>query len=477
MPDKHIYILSSILQQEILAVINSLGPSNTCGLAICVSLRHEHDRIDECDVLYQEPLSIRHVDGRPMNMSFKYVLALFACLFFQANAQQVSNHAAPHGSPSKALVLLVSIDGFRHDYIHRGLSPNLLALAETGAHAKKFEPVFPSITFPNHYSQVTGLYPDHNGVVNNTMYDPSRTEQVFKLSDRNAIENPLWWDEATPLWVTLEQQGKIASTLFWVGSEAENHGMHPNDWLPYDNKLSSSDRAQQLLRWLARPDRTRADFATLYFSEVDAKGHEFGPTSPEVNAAIANVDHALGELLAGLQTLGLRELTTIVITSDHGMAQVTPDHAIDLSVYAKGVESAKIQWTGPLAGYDVNTSDTPILLNLLKQDTHMSCWAKEAMPAQYHFGTHRRIPTVVCLAQPGWSTIAKPGQKVIPGQHGYDPSTADMQGLFIAQGPHLKVTKLDTVKNIDIYNLLVRLLKVTGEKNDGEDQLYDQINN
>jgi len=410
-----------------------------------------------------------------MQTLIRYTLVLLVLVFSQTNAQNADNQTASTASPKKNLVLLISIDGFRNDYLNRGITPNLLALANKGAHAKNFEPVFPSITFPNHYSQVTGLYPDHNGMVNNTMYDPTKTEQIFKLSDRNAIENPIWWEEGTPLWVTIQKQGKISSTLFWVGSEAVNHGMQPTDWLRYDNNLSSLGRAQQLLRWLDRPDQTRADFATLYFSEVDSKGHEFGPDSTEVNASIANVDAVIGEVLKGLNALGLADKTTLVITSDHGMAKVEPDRGIDLSVYAQGIASAKIQWTGPLAGYDVNPADKPLLLNNLKQDSHMNCWAKEDMPAKYHFGTHRRIPQVVCLAQSGWSTIAKAGQKVIPGQHGYDPVQPDMQGLFIAQGPQIKKMQLDTVKNIDIYNLLVHLLNVTGEKNDGDDKLYEQI--
>ena len=334
-----------------------------------------------------------------MRTLIRFTLVLLVLVFSHANAQKAVNQTASTASPKKNLVLLISIDGFRNDYLNRGITPNLLALANQGAHAKNFEPVFPSITFPNHYSQVTGLYPDHNGMVNNTMYDPAKTEQVFKLSDRNAIENPLWWEEGTPLWVTIQKQGKISSTLFWVGSEAVNHGMQPTDWLRYDNNLNSLGRAQQLLRWLDRPDQSRADFAA----------------------------------------------------------------------------SAKIQWTGPLAGYDVSAADKPVLLNNLKQDSHLTCWSKEAMPAKYHFGTHRRIPQVVCLAQAGWSTIAKAGQKVIPGQHGYDPVQPDMQGLFIAQGPQINKIQLDTVKNIDIYNLLVHLLNVTGEKNDGDDKLYEQI--
>lgn len=410
-----------------------------------------------------------------MKRLVKSTLLLLALALQQVVAQTSVPPGNALNRAQKDLVILVSIDGFRNDYLARGLTPNLLALAQQGTVAKKLEPVFPTITFPNHFALITGRYPDHNGIVNNTMYDPSRTDQVFRLSDRHAIENPLWWDEGTPLWVTLNKQGKRSSTLFWVGSEAPIQGIQPNDWLSYDHGLSSLDRTKQLLRWLNRADQDRADFATLYFSEVDSKGHEFGPDSPEVNASLVSADQAIGELVQGLRALGLLEKTTLVVTSDHGMAQIAPDRAVDLSTYAKELDSVRIQWTGPLAGFDSNPTDKPILLSRLKQNTNMDCWAKEDIPAKYHFGTHRRVPQVVCLAKAGWSTIARAGQKVIPGQHGHDPSDPAMQGLFIIQGPQIKTAQLETVRNIDIYNFLVRLLKVVGEKNDGQDTLYDLV--
>ena len=409
-------------------------------------------------------------------MKRSLIAAFLLTLFFkQTIAQNFESQTIPPSAAHKQLVLLVSIDGFRNDYLDRGITPNLLALAQRGTFAKNFEPVFPTITFPNHYALITGRYPDHNGMVNNTMYDPTKTEQVFRLSDRNAIENPLWWEEGTPLWVTLKKQGKLSSIMFWVGSESLNQGIQPHDWLRYDNNLSSSDRTKQLLRWLNRADPDRADFATLYFSEVDSKGHEFGPDSPEVNASIASADRAIGELLQGLQAQGLAQKTTLVVTSDHGMAHITPEHTIDLSAYTTALASVKVQWSGPLAGFDANPSDKPILLSRLKSNANMSCWAKEEIPAKYHFGTHRRVPQVVCLAKAGWSTVANPRQKVIPGQHGHDPSDPAMQGLLIIQGPQIKRTRLEIVRNIDVYNLLVRLLKIVGEQSDGEDTLYNLV--
>ena len=160
-------------------------------------------------------------------------------------AQNVGALPGVSQTQHKPLVVLISIDGYRNDYMSRGLTPTLKRLADSGAYAENFMPVFPSITFPNHYSLVTGLYPDHHGLVNNTMQDPSKTKQIFKLSDRESVTNPFWYEEATPIWISAKQQGKIVSTLFWPGTEVINHGLRPDDWLNYDDNMASDKRVDQ----------------------------------------------------------------------------------------------------------------------------------------------------------------------------------------------------------------------------------------
>ena len=378
-------------------------------------------------------------------------------------------------SQHKPLVVLISIDGYRNDYMSRGFTPTLKRLADAGTYADNFTPVFPSITFPNHYSLVTGLYPDHHGLVNNTMQDPSKTKQIFKLSDRESVTNPFWYEEATPIWISAKQQGKIVSTLFWPGTEVLNHGLRPDDWLNYDDNMSSNKRVDQLLEWLNREDSKRADFATLYFSEVDHAGHEFGPDALEVNESLKRVDAAIERFVKGLERLDLLKDTTFVITSDHGMAHVAQDHIINLSMVLESTKSAKLVWMGPVAGFNVESVDAEPMLERLKAYPHMSCWHKSKIPPEYHFGTHRRIPGIFCLADVGWSILPNSSMKVIPGMHGYDARAKEMQGLFIASGPGVKKQTLAVVNNIDVYSFLARLIKIKPEPNDGEDILFKQI--
>lgn len=362
----------------------------------------------------------------------------------------------------KPLTVLISIDGFKPDYLKRGITPNLSRLADAGAVAEGMTPAFPSVTFPNHITLVTGVVPDKHGVVNNTMQDPTIPNTRFRLADRAVLADPKWWTEVKPIWVTAHRQKKITSTLFWPGSEVLIEGLQPDDWLPYQ-EISSHDRVLKLLEWLDRPNATRADFATLYFSEVDILGHQTSADSPQTNAAIQRVDQEIGAFIAGLEKLHLRSVTNLVIVSDHGMANTSHDKVIALSDLAPDLPPAAIIWTGAFAGIDIEPSKVDAILTLLKKAEHMACWRKSDIPARFQFGTHRRVPEIFCLADLGWTIINKPGAPIIAGQHGYDPELPDMQALFIASGPRIKNKKIDRFRNTEVYELLCELVRIKSE--------------
>jgi len=405
---------------------------------------------------------------RPRFIKIIYVFLAFLILSSNSVSAQPSESQIAEKKP---LVVLVSIDGFKPEYLTRGLSPTLNRLAQDGTVADGLIPPFPSLTFPSHYSVVTGLTPDHHGIVNNVMYDPEIPEQIFKLSSREAVANPKWWIAGVPIWVTATEQGKISSTLFWPGTEAKNQGIQPQDWLPYDGKMNSVQRVEKLLDWLNRPEEMRADFATLYFSEVDSAGHEYGPRSKEANTSIHNVDLALAKFIEGLEKLKLKNKTTIVITSDHGMAEVDEKNLIDIKSLLKNHQSASIKWLGPLAGVDVTSADQEQALISLAKEANMDCWSKNKLPTEFNFGTNRRIPNVVCLAKLGWTITDSPNKKPIPGQHGYDPNLPDMHGIFIASGYKIEKGKLPAFDNIDVYPLLMKLIKLDGGPQDADDHL------
>ncbi len=257
-------------------------------------------------------------------------------------------------TPANQPLILISIDGFRPDYLQRGVSPVLNQLAQQGASAAVMRPSFPSVTFPNHYTLVTGLRPDQHGIVANTMEDPQIPGVRFALSKREAVTDRRWWDMAEPFWVTAEKAGVKTGTMFWPGSEADIQGVRPSQWAVFDEKMTPATRVDTLLGWLDLPAEQRPRLLTLYFDQVDHAGHDFGPDSPQIAEAVAEVDAALGRLRAGLQQRGMQ--ANLVIVSDHGMAAVSDQRVIRLNRLLPDNQFRTIT-TGPFSGIEL-TAET-----------------------------------------------------------------------------------------------------------------------
>src|ERR1700750_2535708 len=273
---------------------------------------------------------------------------------------------APH------TVVLVSIDAFRPDYMDRGLTPNLAALAREGVRATYMLPSFPSLTFPNHYTLVTGRVPDRNGIVNNRMSDPV----LGLFSNRDATFDGRWWDEAEPIWVTAQKHGLRTVSVFWPGSVAEIHGAHPDRWLLYDGSMGARQRMDQVLAWMDEPG-PRTSLATIYLDEVDHAGHESGPDSPQVDTALREVDDALGHFVDELRRRGLYDTTNLIVLSDHGMADVPEGNTVcaDRETTLDALVSVSygvIATFNPKPGVDGSKA----VARLLGPHQHMRCYRK-----------------------------------------------------------------------------------------------------
>ncbi len=404
------------------------------------------------------------------------VLVLFSAILLTACIKTPSFSFKP-SSKQKPLVLLISIDGFKPAYLDRGLTPTLNRLAKQGVTSKGLIPAFPSVTFPNHYTLVTGLTPDHHGIVNNRMLDPDIPGQVFHYSHPKVMQNPEWWEAATPIWVTAKQHGKITSMMYWPGTQTAIHGIQPDDWLPYQHSMPSLQRTKQLVQWLERPSHERADFATLYFSEVDSMGHDYGPNSAELNNALVNVDQSIAFLMRKLHALGLTAVTSMVIVSDHGMSTVQDNHVINLKALVKGYPETEIVWADAFAGIQARPEHIEPILAKLNKQRHLSCWEKFRIPKRFKFGTNRRIPPIFCLAEQGWFLTEEDKSSPVLGMHGYDPALQDMHGLFIASGNRIQQQSapIDHFDNVDVYPLLAELLGIRALPNDGDDHLLSLL--
>ena len=368
-------------------------------------------------------------------------------------------------------VILVSIDGFKPEYLQRGVTPNLNALVADGVRAEKMLPSFPSITFPNHYTLVTGLRPDHHGIVGNTMIDPAIPGVRFSLGNRDAVIDRRWWDQAEPVWVTAEKNGVRAATMFWPGSEADIHGVRPTEWRVFDGKLPPEKRVDTLLGWVDQPLEKRAGFLTLYFDDVDHAGHEFGPDDQHTTDAVASVDAAIGRLMAGLRSRQVN--ANIVVVSDHGMAATSAERVVYLNKILPS-DSFKVVTAGTYAGIEVAPGqETLVQQQLLKKHEHMECWKKTDIPARFHFGSNTRVPSVVCLADVGWLIFGEENIKnrTNGGAHGYDNTAPEMAATFIAYGPAFKKnTVIPAFDNVDVYPLLMKLIGVQALPSDGSEK-------
>ena len=418
-----------------------------------------------------------------MKFPFRLLLCLLAA-FGAGCATQPPVAPAPTASTAgqPAPLLLISIDAYRYDYIDRGLSPTLAMLAKGGVQAASMQPSFPSLTFPNHYTIVTGLYPDHHGIVNNTMSDPVLGK--FSIGNRKAVSDGRWWNEATPIWETADAHGLRTATMFWPGAEADIHGHHPDEWMPYDGKVTPDQRVDQVLAWLDQPAAQRPTFLTLYFDAVDHAGHEYGPDTPQVNDALRETDEAMARLVQGLKQRGLFDKINLIVLADHGMASTPlPNNVmIDQLIPLDQVRTVAM---GILAGFNPKddsaqaAGDFAAIEHRLEQpQQHMQCWDKTRVPARLHYGSNPRVPQLLCLANVGWritTTDYADSHKghVSIGEHGYDNADPLMQALFVAHGPAFRVdAKVPAFPNVDVYPLMTHLLDLPAAANDGD---YDAV--
>ena len=387
--------------------------------------------------------------------------------------------AATAGSEVRAPVtILVSIDGFRPDYLNRGVTPALARLVAGGVSAD-MRPSFPSKTFPNHWAIVTGLRPDRSGITANTMDDPARPDAPFTM----ATDDPFWWNAAEPIWVTAEKAGIRTATMFWPGANvawgatldaAHPHeatgGIRPEDWQEFNQAVTGAQRVDAVIDWLRRPAATRPRFVTLYFDTVDTAGHRWGPDDPHTTAAVRDVDTQIGRLVDGLATLG--QPANLVVLADHGMAATSSDRTIALDHIADPADYQVVE-TGPYATLRATPGhERRLETALLGHHPHLDCWRKAAIPARFHYGTNSRIPPYLCLADSGWLVVrTAPTTVQTGGNHGYDNLAPSMQALFVANGPAFAAgRRIAPFDNVDVEPLLRDLLGLpAGSGLDGSD--------
>ena len=371
-------------------------------------------------------------------------------------------------------VLLVSLDAFRWDYPVLYRTPNLDELGKVGVKADRMYSSFPTNTFPNHYSIATGLYPDHHGLINNSFPAPD-LGMYYRMGDREAVENPAFYG-GEPMWVTARKQGLKSASFFWVGSEAPVGGMHPDYWKKYDESTGYGERIDTVFRWLNYPEESRPRLINLYFDEPDATSHTFGPESEETKEVVESLDSLVGIIRKRIASLPFGDRVNLIVLSDHGMASVTPEKYINLKNIVPDRMMESISGGNPV--YLINPAEgkTDSVLLLINKENGVKAWRKAELPEKWNYGTNPRIPEIVVVADSSWSIGTRPGPSRNKGAHGYDNMNPELFSIFYATGPAFKKNRtFEELNNVDVYNIVCKILDLKPAPNDGNPKVLKKI--
>uniref|UniRef100_A0A8C6V2H9 Alkaline phosphodiesterase I n=1 Tax=Naja naja TaxID=35670 RepID=A0A8C6V2H9_NAJNA len=397
--------------------------------------------------------------------------------WLEEKCEDISEKQCPEGF-TKPPVLLFSLDGFRAEYLQTWgkLLPVISKLRKCGTYTRSLRPVYPSKTFPNHYSIATGLYPESHGLVDNKMYDPKRNA-TFTL--KNAEKSNPQWYQGQPIWLTAMYQGLKSASFFWPGSDVDVNGSFPNLYKLYNRSIPFEERVITFLRWLQLPEEERPHFYTLYLEEPDSSGHSYGPISSEVILALERVDKVVGLLMDGLKQMNLHNCINIILISDHGMEEANCQKTVYLDAYLSNVKDLFVV-PGPAARLRPQNSPDEYFsfdyeglvrnLTCLVPEQHFKAYLKQMLPKRFHYANNNRIESVHFYMDQQWQLARIPSELkyCTGGFHGSDNVFANMQALFIGFGPGFKFqAEVDPFENIEIYNLMCDLLDLTPAPNNG----------
>jgi predicted AlkP superfamily pyrophosphatase or phosphodiesterase len=436
---------------------------------------------------------------------FRRSAALLAAFLLAGHGPTARAEAVPAVPP----LLLISLDGFRWDYCarHPEESPRLRQLAREGVSARELIPVYPSNTFPNHYAIVTGLYPAHHGIINNDMFDP-RLGEFFHYTLPADSADPRWWG-GEPIWVTAVRQGHASAAYYWIGAEAAVAGVRPTYWKHFDMRVYETQpfaqRIDQVVAWLRLPPAQRPVVITFYLEETNGAGHKYGPDSPELAAAVRLQDGRIGALLDRLEAEHLGPVNVLVV-SDHGMTNVSPDRVMLLDDYLDPA-TVEVDFQSPAMGLrPLRGGSARDLVRALARLPHARAYLTDNqppaaglagwrhrldvdvlhrgdfLPARFHLTGNPRIPDVWIVPELGWHIQTRanarlPATHDQKGDHGFDNAERDMHGILIAHGPSFRSdgAVIDPVPNLDIYNLMCAALHLVPAPNDGDDRLVREM--
>ena len=414
-----------------------------------------------------------------LTLLYVFLLLSITSAFAQDTAQHiVEGRTNSTTQQQKPYVILISADGFRYDFADKYHATNLLRLRKEGVCAKYMQPSYPSLTFPNHYTIVTGLYPAHHGLVDNSFFDEKK-QASYSMSKKEIVRDSSWYG-GTPLWVLAEEQQMLSASFYWVGSEAAMHGIRPTYCYYYNESIDIDTRINIVKNWLQLPEAKRPHLITFYLPQVDHAAHKYGTNAKETGDSVLFVDNAIEKLTTTLQQLNLP--ISYIFLSDHGMTDVDVNNTIPLPAV---IDTSKFI----IPGY------ADALMHLYAKDKaaiqptygQLKAVAKDydvylatAMPERWHYSKsddrYNRVGDIILVPHlPKVFNISN--RKITPGKHGFDPAIKDMRASFYAWGPQFKAhKKIKGFENVHVYPLIAKMLGLTyTEQTDGNISVLNNI--
>lgn len=367
---------------------------------------------------------------------------------------------------SDSYVVILSLDGFRWDYPILANTPNLNSIAREGVKAEGLIPCYPSKTFPNHYSMATGLHPNNHGIVCNRFLDPDLG--YYAIGDRAAVENPAFYG-GEPFWLTAERQGIKAATFYWVGSEAPIGGDYPSYWKRYDQTIPFENRIDTVIHWLSIPEDERPRVIAWYSHEPDWTAHRYGATGAETLARVEELDSLIGIFLDRLAQLPIASKVNVMVVSDHGMADISPEKYINLNRYVKRDWFDVITGGNPVYSLKPKDEFRDEALAALRSIPNLKVWEREEIPSRYNYGSNPRIQDILIEAAEGYSVgLSSDSTRYTGATHGYDNEHPDMLGIFFAKGPAFKKGfPHKAFMNTNLYTIITHIMGLEPAETDG----------
>ncbi|XP_071987793.1 glycerophosphocholine cholinephosphodiesterase ENPP6-like isoform X1 [Engystomops pustulosus] len=390
------------------------------------------------------------------------------------------NLAATSLASNKLLVFL--IDGLRFDYIDEKelkVLPGFKKFIQSGVKVDYMTPDFPSVSYPNYYTLMTGHHSEVHQMTGNYMWDP-KTKKSFDIGTNTDSLLPMWWNGSEPLWVSMVKAKRKVFMYYWPGCEVEILGVRPNYCREYYNSPSDANFTRAVNDAVETLWKGNAEMAAVYYERVDIEGHHFGPLSEQTKNATRVVDQMLQNLEQQIIKSGLKHKVNIILFSDHGMTDVSVERLIELEKYIDFNDILQMKDRGPVVSlWPAQGKDTKVY-NQLKVVQHMAVFKKEQIPDRFHYKNGKFVSPLTLVAEKGWfiaqskkksplwsiGTVPNQGRRY--GWHGYDNELVDMKGFFLASGPDFKENfRAAPIRAVDVYNLMCKVLGMEPKPNNG----------